>query len=140
MILQTYISVKRMEMANDKVAETVIVGNYVEMESEGKPPQDIKSKLSSFLWHGGSAYDAWFSCASNQVSFSSIVINVFYIYTLIVFLYSYMVFHIMRLNVLLHYMMICDSGGSSSAYVTILIFPAGNAFWHTFSTLLWYTW
>ena len=25
------------------------------------------SKLSSFLWHGGSVWDAWFSCASNQV-------------------------------------------------------------------------
>lgn len=118
-----------MEMANDKVAETVIVGNYVEMESEGKPPQDIKSKLSNFLWHGGSAYDAWFSCASNQVSFSSIN----------VFLYIVIWFFIMRFNIMLHYM-ICDSGGSSSAYVTILIFPAGNAFWHTFSTLLWYTW
>lgn len=53
-------------MASDKVVETVIVGNYVEMESEGKP-NNIKSKLSNFLWHGGSAYDAWFSCASNQV-------------------------------------------------------------------------
>ncbi|CAG7880746.1 unnamed protein product [Brassica rapa] len=26
------------------------------------------SKLSSFLWHGGSVWDAWFSCASNQVA------------------------------------------------------------------------
>lgn len=24
--------------------------------------------VKSFLWHGGSAWDAWFSCASNQVS------------------------------------------------------------------------
>ncbi|GAU30619.1 hypothetical protein TSUD_62390 [Trifolium subterraneum] len=55
-------------MASDKAVETVIVGNYVEMESDGKPTQDIKSKLSNFLWHGGSAYDAWFSCASNQVA------------------------------------------------------------------------
>lgn len=23
--------------------------------------------MKSFLWHGGSAWDAWFSCASNQV-------------------------------------------------------------------------
>jgi hypothetical protein len=75
-----------MEMANDKVAETVIVGNYVEMESEGKPPQDIKSKLSNFLWHGGSAYDAWFSCASNQVSFASIIINVL-LYIQLLYLY-----------------------------------------------------
>ncbi|KAL0348484.1 UNVERIFIED_CONTAM: Auxin transporter-like protein 5 [Sesamum angustifolium] len=51
---------------SDKVVETVIVGNYVEMESEGKP-RDIKSKVSNLFWHGGSAYDAWFSCASNQL-------------------------------------------------------------------------
>lgn len=25
------------------------------------------SGLKNFLWHGGSVYDAWFSCASNQV-------------------------------------------------------------------------
>lgn len=53
-------------MASDKVVETVIAGNYVEMETEGHP-KDVKSRLSSFLWHGGSVYDAWFSCASNQV-------------------------------------------------------------------------
>lgn len=53
-------------MAADKVVETVVVGNYVEMETEGKP-QNMKSKLSSFFWHGGSVYDAWFSCSSNQV-------------------------------------------------------------------------
>lgn len=23
--------------------------------------------FKSFFWHGGSVYDAWFSCASNQV-------------------------------------------------------------------------
>nr|CAN81358.1 hypothetical protein VITISV_040407 [Vitis vinifera] len=54
-------------MASDKVVETVMVGNYVEMETEGKP-QDVKTRLSKFFWHGGSVYDAWFSCASNQVA------------------------------------------------------------------------
>ncbi|KAE9620307.1 hypothetical protein Lal_00019862 [Lupinus albus] len=54
--------------SDDKPAETVIVGNYVEMEAEEGKPKDIKTRLSSFLWHGGSAYDAWFSCASNQVA------------------------------------------------------------------------
>lgn len=52
--------------SSDKVVETVIVGNYVEMETEGKG-KDVKSKISKFFWHGGSTYDAWFSCASNQV-------------------------------------------------------------------------
>ncbi|KAK2980584.1 hypothetical protein RJ640_029171 [Escallonia rubra] len=54
-------------MATEKVVETVIVGNYVEMETEGKP-KDIKASVSKLFWHGGSAYDAWFSCASNQVA------------------------------------------------------------------------
>ncbi|RWW00869.1 hypothetical protein BHE74_00046366 [Ensete ventricosum] len=50
----------------DKVVETVMVGRYVEMEQDGEE-SPIKSRLSGLLWHGGSAYDAWFSCASNQV-------------------------------------------------------------------------
>ncbi|XP_019450967.1 PREDICTED: auxin transporter-like protein 5 [Lupinus angustifolius] len=54
--------------SEDKPVETVMVGNYVEMEAEEGNPKDIKTRLSSFLWHGGSAYDAWFSCASNQVA------------------------------------------------------------------------
>ncbi|KAJ8570995.1 hypothetical protein K7X08_037967 [Anisodus acutangulus] len=37
------------------------------LETEGKP-NDVKSKISKFFWHGDSAYDAWFSCASNQVA------------------------------------------------------------------------
>ncbi|KAE8667355.1 Auxin transporter-like protein 3 [Hibiscus syriacus] len=53
--------------ASDKVVETVIVGNYAEMETEGEP-KGIKSKVSKLFWHGGSVYDAWFSCASNQVA------------------------------------------------------------------------
>ncbi|KAF8405388.1 hypothetical protein HHK36_010292 [Tetracentron sinense] len=56
-----------MAMASDKVVETVIVGSYVEMETEGKP-KNMKTRLSKFFWHGGSVYDAWFSCASNQVA------------------------------------------------------------------------
>lgn len=56
-------------MATDKVVETVMVGNYVEMETEGKP-RSMKSAMSKFLWHGGSVYDAWFSCASNQVNYT----------------------------------------------------------------------
>lgn len=55
-------------MASEKV-ETVIAGNYVEMEREegddGSKSTNI-SKLSNIFWHGGSVYDAWFSCASNQ--------------------------------------------------------------------------
>ncbi|KVI04095.1 Amino acid transporter, transmembrane, partial [Cynara cardunculus var. scolymus] len=36
------------------------------MEAEGKP-KNVKNTISNFFWNGGSAYDAWFSCSSNQV-------------------------------------------------------------------------
>jgi len=55
-------------LANEKAPETVGVGRYVEMEQDGGDSSTgVKSRLSGLLWHGGSAYDAWFSCASNQV-------------------------------------------------------------------------
>jgi hypothetical protein len=42
-------------MASEKV-ETVIAGNYVEMEREEGSSKSTKSKFSNFLWHGGSVY------------------------------------------------------------------------------------
>ena len=70
-------------MASEKV-ETVVAGNYVEMEQElggerggvgaggdgaAGASSGRRSKLvSNLFWHGGSAYDAWFSCSSNQVA------------------------------------------------------------------------
>lgn len=62
-------------MASEKV-ETVIAGNYLEMEREGEEANSnnsVKSKLSNFFWHGGSVYDAWFSCSSNQVIFFNVI-------------------------------------------------------------------
>lgn len=53
-------------MASEKV-ETIVAGNYVEMEREEDNLNTSKSKFSRFFWHGGSVYDAWFSCSSNQV-------------------------------------------------------------------------
>ncbi|KAH9756890.1 auxin transporter-like protein 3 [Citrus sinensis] len=40
-------------MASEKV-ETVVAGNYIEMEREEEDSKSSKSKLSSFFWHGGS--------------------------------------------------------------------------------------
>ncbi|KAL0438053.1 UNVERIFIED_CONTAM: Auxin transporter-like protein 3 [Sesamum latifolium] len=61
-------------MASEKV-ETVVAGNYVEMrgkeddDHEGKSTTSAaKTTLSKIFWNGGSVYDAWFSCASNQVA------------------------------------------------------------------------
>lgn len=53
------------------MVETVVAGNYVVMETEGKKPTDMKTRVYNLFWHGGSVYDAWFSCASNQVTFYS---------------------------------------------------------------------
>lgn len=55
-------------MASEKV-ETVVAGNYIEMEPEEGDSKSTKSKLSNLFWHGGSVYDAWFSCASNQAQY-----------------------------------------------------------------------
>lgn len=41
----------------------------VDMAENSSESNDVKTKLSKLFWHGGSAYDAWFSCASNQVQF-----------------------------------------------------------------------
>uniref|UniRef100_A0A804LH12 Amino acid transporter transmembrane domain-containing protein n=1 Tax=Zea mays TaxID=4577 RepID=A0A804LH12_MAIZE len=65
-------------------AETVGVGRYVEMEKD-QESSAAKSRLSGLLWHGGSAYDAWFSCASNQLlyglmgSWTAYLISVLYV-------------------------------------------------------------
>ena len=57
----------------NKEMDAVIIGNYTEMEKHdeeaAKTNTSFKTALSNLLWHGGSAYDAWFSCASNQVIF-----------------------------------------------------------------------
>ncbi|CAL4932875.1 unnamed protein product [Urochloa decumbens] len=60
-------------IADEKGPEAFGLSRHVaeaEMEEEhaGGGESSVKSKLSGLLWHGGSAYDAWFSCASNQVA------------------------------------------------------------------------
>lgn len=66
-------------MLPQKQAEEAIV---LEHEAGGKDEVENKDEeqsmfnMKSFLWHGGSAWDAWFSCASNQVC------NFFFIFSL----------------------------------------------------------
>ncbi|MBA0726629.1 hypothetical protein Golax_002445 [Gossypium laxum] len=61
-------------MLPQKQAEEAIVSNLTEMEletrEEEKDEEEQQSLFSvkNLLWHGGSAWDAWFSCASNQVA------------------------------------------------------------------------
>lgn len=65
-------------MASEKV-ETIVAGNYAEMEREEADPSSAKSRLSKLFWHGGSVYDAWFSCASNQALINYNNLNYIYI-------------------------------------------------------------
>ncbi|KAB5552157.1 hypothetical protein DKX38_009468 [Salix brachista] len=60
-------------MLSTKQAEDAIVSNYSETDHhEGKEEEKEENhsffSVKSALWHGGSAWDAWFSCASNQVA------------------------------------------------------------------------
>lgn len=54
--------------------EAIILRGFNGTEQEQRDGEGIDEKqqptptgFKSFLWHGGSVYDAWFSCASNQV-------------------------------------------------------------------------
>lgn len=66
-----------MATSNNKQSEEAIVplemksGNEQdEREGELGVDQSI-SGFKNFLWNGGSVYDAWFSCASNQVIYDN---------------------------------------------------------------------
>ncbi|XP_031489224.1 auxin transporter-like protein 2 [Nymphaea colorata] len=59
-------------MVPQKQGEEAIVPQCNETERDGKEEGDAEENsginVKSLLWHGGSVYDAWFSCASNQVA------------------------------------------------------------------------
>ncbi|KAK6125964.1 hypothetical protein DH2020_040272 [Rehmannia glutinosa] len=64
-------------MLGEKLAEEAIVSSFNETENDGgsaagKEEEKVEEQpifsVKSMLWHGGSAWDAWFSCASNQVA------------------------------------------------------------------------
>ncbi|KAJ9683780.1 hypothetical protein PVL29_016327 [Vitis rotundifolia] len=58
-------------MLPQRQAEEVMVSGLNETEGdEREEDKGDESQLSfkTLLWHGGSVYDAWFSCASNQVA------------------------------------------------------------------------
>lgn len=62
-------------MVPQKQSEEAIVPgamNETDGEDREEAERDVDHSMlnfKSFLWHGGSVYDAWFSCASNQVLF-----------------------------------------------------------------------
>nr|ACG35887.1 auxin transporter-like protein 3 [Zea mays] len=58
-------------IADEKAPAAEAFGGHLEaaeMTEAEEEHSGVKSRLSGLLWHGGSAYDAWFSCASNQVA------------------------------------------------------------------------
>ncbi|GFY82337.1 like AUXIN RESISTANT 1 [Actinidia rufa] len=60
-------------MLAQKQAEEAMVSNFAaERENESKEEKHEEDhsvfSVKNLLWHGGSAWDAWFSCASNQVA------------------------------------------------------------------------
>lgn len=73
----------RVIMLPQKQAEEAIVSNFSteadghhEPKEEGREEEEENQSMlsvKSFLWHGGSAWDAWFSCASNQVLYYTII-------------------------------------------------------------------
>ncbi|KAK9049086.1 hypothetical protein SSX86_031947 [Deinandra increscens subsp. villosa] len=60
-------------LPNKQAEEAIVPGEMkgtIEQE-QGEEDAGVDQSMSgfkNFLWHGGSAYDAWFSCASNQVA------------------------------------------------------------------------
>ena len=60
-------------MLSQKQAEEEMVSSFNETEEHEAEKEEEKGdnsifSVKSLLWHGGSVYDAWFSCASNQVN------------------------------------------------------------------------
>ncbi|MBA0631417.1 hypothetical protein Godav_000294 [Gossypium davidsonii] len=57
-------------MSEEKQVEEAIVGSFNEPTDQHEEKDGSRSVFSvkNLLWHGGSVYDAWFSCASNQVA------------------------------------------------------------------------
>lgn len=72
-----FVCTRAIEMLPQKQAKEAIVSSYNATEHDGREEEEKEDSsgfnMKSLLWHGGSVYDAWFSCASNQVSKKSTV-------------------------------------------------------------------
>lgn len=113
-------------MLPQKQAEEAIVPNFNETEHEGKEEErdEEHSMLSvkNLLWHGGSAWDAWFSCASNQVIQLNPQIKT----------------HYQTLSALNFVFCVSVFTGSTSAFnSTLFILSTGTAIRHIAPDILW---
>ncbi|CAL9098230.1 unnamed protein product [Musa textilis] len=57
----------RAEEADVAASGIPVIDNEAEQPGGGGGERDSAFSMKSLLWHGGSAWDAWFSCASNQL-------------------------------------------------------------------------
>lgn len=114
-------------MASEKV-ETIVAGNYLEMEREEGDSKSTKSRLSALFWHGGSVYDAWFSCASNQALMLLCLFSCFSLRLCVMgnngFTYAVCLF-------------IWNVGCPSASHTALLVFTTGDVIWNSLSTVLW---
>lgn len=116
-------------MLPQKQAEEAIVNQSSDHDDRDEEIPDHHQtgfSLSNFLWHGGSVYDAWFSCASNQVSnFTKNPTHSF--------CFSNAIFDSDN------WVLIVFAGCSSSADIAILFLSTGYAFRHHIPSLLWHS-
>lgn len=107
-----------------------------ERDEEEKPNQSPLS-FRSLLWHGGSVYDAWFSCASNQVLKLDNSQNSQNPQKPIIL---FCLFFFVDAKVLSFLVGFFATGCSGSVNSAILFFSTGNALRHHISSVLWHHW
>ena len=114
-------------MLAQKQAEEAIVSNISEADHEGKEDKeedDSFFSLRSALWHGGSVWDAWFSCASNQVkphTGGKLVLVLF-------FSLFFLEFQAQESNK--HLLVMVIAGSTSSVDTSLLLLSVGYALWN----------
>lgn len=127
-------------MLGGKQAEEAIVSTFNETENDGGGGKDAAEleedqpifSVKNALWHGGSAWDAWFSCSSNQVRYE--------IKNQIFLLFFYSHYFELASELIFYFFIFIFEGCSSVAYASILFFPTWNGFWNHFSSVLWLDW
>ena len=102
-----------------------------ERDHQEEKPNQAPLSFKSLLWHGGSVYDAWFSCASNQVLKPQISQNpqnpIVYNALFMMIKLSPFCFGVLK-------------GCSSSVNAAILFFSTGYALRHHISSILRHHW
>lgn len=124
-------------MLPQKQAEEAIVPNISEADHEGKEEKEEDDSFFSIknaLWHGGSAWDAWFSCASNQVKTQTLSEKRDSVCS-----FFQLVFQALENN--FFFIFYCGylliAGGTSAVNTALLLLPAGYALGDHIPDILW---